>query len=247
MRSVTELTQATTSGRPGRLWRVLIVDDHPIFQDGLRELLRIERGFIVVGDAVCEDEAFRRFVESKADLVIADVSLAKGNGLNLIARIKEQSPATMVLVVSMYEDRIYAELALAAGALGYVCKNAGSDEVRRALSAVVKGDVYITPGLKGEQGPECKFENSNQTLKEKKLSSRELQIFTMIGQGRRTPQIADELQIAVSTVETYRERLKAKLDLESGSELIRRATLWVMNCKSPSQPWKPIENGLKPS
>lgn len=246
MRSVTEFTEVATRGLPGRLWRVLIVDDHPIFQDGLRELLRIEGGFIVVGDAVSEDEAFRVFVKSKADVVIADVSLEKGNGLNLIARIKEQSPATIVLVVSMYEDRIYAELALAAGALGYVCKNAGSDEVRRALGAVLKGDVYITPGLKGEKGPECKFENSDQTLKEKKLSSRELQIFTMIGQGRRTPQIADELQIAVSTVDTYRERLKAKLDLGSGSELTRRATLWVMNCKSPCQPWEHSENNLKP-
>jgi DNA-binding NarL/FixJ family response regulator len=232
MRSITKLA--------GQLWRVLIVDDHPLFRDGLRELLRKEQGFVVVGDADSEDQAFRAFIESKADLVIVDVSLAAGNGLSLIARIKEHSPEAIVLVVSMYEDKIYAELALAAGASGYVCKHTGSDDVSRALSIVTKGEIYITPGLRGEKGPEFTYENSDQARKEKRLSSRELQIFTMIGNGRSTLEIADELQIAVSTMETYRERLKAKLNLESGSALTRHAVLWVLNCKSPSQPWKQI-------
>jgi DNA-binding NarL/FixJ family response regulator len=212
----------------------------------LRELLRKEPGFAVVADAESEDQAFRAFVKSEADLVIVDVSLAAGNGLSLIARIKEQSPGAIVLVVSMYEDKIYAELALAAGASGYVCKHTGSDEVSRALGAVTKGEVYITPDLRGEQGPEGTFENSDQARNKKRLSSRELQIFTMIGQGRNTSEIANELQIAVSTVETYRERLKSKLNLGSGSALTRHAVLWAMNHKSPYQP-KHIENDFKPS
>jgi DNA-binding NarL/FixJ family response regulator len=198
-------------------------------------LFRKEQGYVVVGDAESEGQAFQAFIETKADLVIVDVSLAAGNGLNLIARIKEESSAAIVLVVSMYEDKIYAELALAAGASGYVCKHTGSDEVSRALSIVTKGGVYITSGLRGEKGPECTFEYSDQAHNDKKLSSRELQVFTMIGDGRSTLEIADELQIATSTVETYRERLKAKLNLKSGSELIRQAVLWVMNCRSPSQ------------
>lgn len=208
--------------------RVLIVDDHPLFRDGLRGLLSEEAGFVVEGEAESEEGAVRSFIDSPADLVIVDVSLASGNGLNLISRIKEQSPATIVLVISTYEDRVYSELALAAGASGYVCKRTGCHEVKTAIHEVLKGGVYVTPRLQQESRTDGDFENATQALKEKRLSSRELQIFTMIGQGRTTHDIAAELHIAVSTVETYRERLKAKLNLTSGSALIRHAIFWMM-------------------
>jgi DNA-binding NarL/FixJ family response regulator len=130
----------------------------------------------------------------------------------------------------MYEDRAYADLALAAGASGYVCKHTDVCEITLALETIQKGEIYVSPGMFNSrlrsQNP---AEQSPQTLKEKQLSSRELQIFTMIGLGRNTHEIAGELAIAVSTVETYRERLKTKLNLATGSELARHAFFWVMH------------------
>jgi DNA-binding NarL/FixJ family response regulator len=209
-----------------RICRVLIVDDHPLYRDGLKELFSKDPGFVVVAEAESEEHAFRSLVESKADLVTVDVSLAAGNGLNLIARIKLHSPATIVLVISMYEDKVYSELALAAGASGYVCKQMAGNEIRRAVDTVLKGGVFVSPGLRGEPGPN--WSSSNSSPNERRLSRRELQIFTMIGQGRTTHDIARELRIAVSTVETYRERLKDKLNLSSGSALTRQAIFWLM-------------------
>jgi DNA-binding NarL/FixJ family response regulator len=210
-------------------WRVLIVDDHPIFRDGLRNLLRREPILEVVGEAESEEDAFRQFLASKIDLVTVDISLASGNGLNLIARIKQHDPSTAVLVVSMYDDGVFADLAIAAGASGYVCKHTGAAQLRAALESIRKGEVYIDPGMaEGRAYANGGSNNIIQTLKDKQLSSRELQIFTMIGQGRSTHEIAGELSIAVSTVETYRERLKSKLNLASGSELTRHALFWMM-------------------
>jgi DNA-binding NarL/FixJ family response regulator len=228
MTSVVETGNAAAPFVKRQTCRVLLVDDHPLFRDGLRVLLNEEAGFFVEGEAESEEGAFRSFVDSQADLVIVDVSLASGNGLNLISRIKELRPATIVLVISMYEDPVYADLALAAGASGYVCKRTGCQEVKTAIQEALKGGVYISPSLQKESRTEGKFENAAQALQEKRLSSRELQIFTMIGQGRTTHDIAAELQIAVSTVETYRERLKAKLSLPSGSALVRHAIFWMM-------------------
>jgi len=210
-------------------WRVLIVDDHPLFRDGLRELFQNGLGVVVSGEAEEEDEAFQQVVELKPDLVTVDVSLASGNGLNLIARIKKHSPTTAVLVISMFEDRVYSDLALAAGASGYICKQAGGAELKAALETVRKGEIYVSPDILqrmsgGKQTPQ----ETAKALNDKRLSSRELQIFTMIGQGRNTHEIASELGIAVSTVETYRERLKTKLNLASGSELTRHALFWMM-------------------
>jgi DNA-binding NarL/FixJ family response regulator len=128
----------------------------------------------------------------------------------------------------MYGDSIYADLALAAGASGYVCKHASSDELKAAVQAVLRGEVYVSPDASGHR-PDRKAAGSGVLGGgEKRLSSRELQIFTLIGEGHPTPQIAEELGLAVSTVETYRERLKAKLGLSSGSELTRHAILWTL-------------------
>jgi DNA-binding NarL/FixJ family response regulator len=207
----------------------LIVDDHPIFRDGLRELLESLPGFVVCGEAEHEEDAYSQFLSHEADFVTVDISLASGSGLNLISRIKAHRPSAVVVAVSMYEDSIYAELALAAGASGYVCKHAKNDELKTAFQAVLNGEVYVSSNIFGQLlKRKAGTSYSTNGMKDKRLSSRELQIFTLIGQGRTTPQIADELGLAVSTIETYRERLKSKLGLASGSELVRHAILWMV-------------------
>jgi DNA-binding NarL/FixJ family response regulator len=216
MGSLVEPNHETPSAVNGEPLRALIVDDHPLFRDGLRELLRNEASTVVAGEAETEEEAFRKVVDLKPDLVTVDVSLASGNGLNLIARIKEQSPKTAVLVISMFEDRVYSDLALAAGASGYICKHSSKAELKAALETVRRGEIYVSPNI--QQGILDGKQRPHDTAK----------IFTMIGQGRNTHEIATELGIAVSTVETYRERLKTKLNLASGSELTRHALFWMM-------------------
>src|SRR5262249_3496789 len=126
-------------------------------------------------------------------------------------------------------DRVYSDLALAAGASGYICKHSSADELKQALDTVRKGEIYVSPNiLQNMIGSKQTPQDTAKSLQERRLSNRELQIFTMIGQGRNTHEIASELGIAVSTVETYRERLKTKLNLSSGSELTRHALFWMM-------------------
>jgi DNA-binding NarL/FixJ family response regulator len=219
----------TGAAEKAAVWRVLIVDDHPMFRDGLRRVLESFAGLVICGEAEHEEGAFLQFARYDANFVTVDISLAAGNGLDLISRIKERRPSAIVLAISMYEDSIYADLALAAGASGYVCKHASSDELRAAVQAVLRGEVYVSPDAAGQRSERKAGSASlSNGLGEKRLSSRELQIFTLIGQGHPTPQIAEELGLAVSTVETYRERLKAKLGLSSGSELTRHAILWTL-------------------
>jgi len=213
---------------PPKTWRLFIVDDHQLFRDGLRELVEADSDIEVCGEADNEELAFSKIMAEEPDLVTVDVSLASGTGLNLVSRIKKARPETIVLMLSMFDDRIYAERALAAGSSGYVCKQSSNEEIVAALRAVRNGKLYLQNEtlqrvLNRKVGRPESLARSEVEL----LSVRELEIFTLIGQGRTTHQIADELKIAVSTVETYRERLKLKLNLTSGNELARHAFLWV--------------------
>jgi DNA-binding NarL/FixJ family response regulator len=215
-----------TNGSP---WRVVIVDDHPLYRNALWELLQDELGLIIVGEAESEDDAIAYVLRTKPDLVTVDLSLASGSGLSLITKIKRRTSTPYVLVISMYEDRAYADRAIAAGASGYVCKNTDGLELRIALDSIRNGEVYIAPNVvRAIVHTRQASRQPCQALKGKQMSSRELQIFTMIGHGRNTHQIAADLGIAVSTVETYRERLKTKLNVASGSELMRHAFFWTM-------------------
>jgi DNA-binding NarL/FixJ family response regulator len=217
-------------GEKGRKsWRTLIVDDHQLFRDGLRELLQNEPDVEFCGEAEHEEDAFKQFVDANPDLVIVDISLASGHGLNLTSRIKKASPTAIVVVLSMYDDRVYAERALAAGASGYICKQSTNREIVDAIRAVRNGEIYLQENiLQRILKQKVRGRHAVKGGESEQLSARELEIFTLIGRGRTTHQIAHELRLAISTVETYRERLKTKLNLTTGSELTRYAILWVM-------------------
>ena len=212
-----------------KVWRTLLVDDHQLFRDGLRELLDNEPYIEICGEAEEENDAYEKFRAKNAELVTVDINLESGHGLNLVSRIKALEPSTIVLVVSMYDDRVYAERALAAGASGYVCKQSTNKEIIEAVQTVINGDIYVREDILqrilmqkvGKKPVDLGSENQQ-------LSDRELEVFTLIGLGRSTHAIAKELNLAVSTIETYRERLKVKLNLESGTELTRRAILWLL-------------------
>ena len=166
--------------------RTVIVDDHPLFRDGFRELLAKEPALEICGEAESENEAYALVQETDADLVTVDVSLASGNGFNLVSRIKRHKPTTIVLMISMYDERVYAERALAAGAAGYVCKQSTNREILHAVHTVRNGEIYLRPDilqrlLKRKASPIAAPADAEQAV----LSDRELEILGLIGQGKR--------------------------------------------------------------
>jgi len=212
-----------------KVWRTLLVDDHQLYRVGLRALLENEPEIRIVGEAEHENEAYDQFVATDPDFVTVDISLASGQGLSLVSRIKALKPSAVVLVLSMYDDRVYAERALAAGAAGYVCKQSTNKEIIEGVQTVLSGEVYVRDEILQRMLAQKVGKNPTAMGAESELlSDRELEVFTLIGQGRTTHEIAAELSLAVSTIETYRERLKSKLKLASGSELTKHAILWVM-------------------
>jgi DNA-binding NarL/FixJ family response regulator len=212
------------------LCRVLIVDDHQLFRNGLAELINSDPEVTVVGEATDAQQALEKFEQLRPHLVTLDISLAKGNGLELIYKFKELDPSVAVLVVSMFDEGTYADPAIKAGATGYVCKQASNDQIMEAVRTVRRQGIYLSqPAMNRMLQRTVHSQTGKEIAPESQLSTRELQIFTLIGQGETTQKIAKQLFLAPSTVETYRERIKNKLNLASGAELTRRAILWTLH------------------
>lgn len=209
--------------------RVLIVDDHPLVRTGFAQLISDEVDLEVCGEAADETEALQLVAANRPDLVIVDLSLAGGSGLNLIERIKAHHPSVCMLVASMHDESLFAERVLSAGALGYINKQEAPSNIIRAIQTVLSGKVYVSDemtarllgGLAGG-----KLEAKQSPLQ--RLSNRELEVFELIGRGITTGKIAEHLQLSIKTIETHRENIKKKLGLASGPELTRRAMHWLM-------------------
>jgi len=230
MNQKTNAASPLSAAGPSKICRILIVDDHQVFRNGLKELLENAPGFDVCGEAESEHEALARLRVCHADLVTVDLSLSSGHGLTLVRKIKREHPETVVLVLSMFDERLYAERAMEAGASGYLCKQAACEEIRRALNTVRAGEFYLSDEvLQRVLRRNLGSTRPRVLADEQHLSDRELEILTLIGQGRTTQQISAALHLAVSTVETYRERIKTKLRLESGTELTRYAIHWTID------------------
>lgn len=207
---------------------IFIVDDHPMLRRGLASLIESEPDLSVCGEAATCQAALKGIQQSKPDLVIVDLGLEGGDGLELLRDMKVRHPKTPALVLSMYEEAVYAERALRAGARGYVTKQQLDDTVLIAIRRVLNGETYMSEKL------EARFAEKflgGRTLETDSplavLTDRELEVFRLIGQGQGTRQIAQRLRLSIKTIESYREHLKQKLTLESGAELARRATRWV--------------------
>lgn len=211
-------------------WRVLIVDDHPAVREALRS--RIERlpDLEVCGEAAEMGEALRLVAETKPDVAVVDISLKTGSGIDLIKRIKDRNAFVRILVWSMHSESLYAERALRAGALGYVNKDQATDKIIEAIRRVLEGKVWLS-----EETSERMLHRAVGAGKKgvsrsplDALADRELEVFRLIGDGVKTAEIAERLHLSVKTVETYRDRIRRKLDLENGTELAHFATQWVL-------------------
>ena len=208
--------------------RILLVDDHAVVRFGMAQLINQESDLMVCGEEEDAAKALNAIDKSKPDLVIADISLKESSGLELMRNIKAQHSGVPVLVVSAHDETIYAEIAFRAGALGYLMKGDALSQVVTAIRRVLSGNVYVSDALTAKmlQYQVCGQKDVNQPPV-KGLSDRELEVFQLIGQWKKTKEIACELHLSIKTVEYYREQIKQKLNLKGAVELTQYATCWA--------------------
>jgi len=207
---------------------VLIVDDHPLVRQGLAMLINKSPDLRVMGQASDTQGALALMAEQEPEVAVIDLSLAGGSGLDLLKEAARRHPSVLCLVLTMHDELFYAERALRAGARGYVMKGEETDEVLEAIRQVRKGEIYVSEHLRStlvqraaEPGP------NSPTSAVESLSDRELEVFELVGRGQPTREIAKQLSVSVKTVETHRHRIKEKLGLRSGTEMVRYAIRWV--------------------
>lgn len=219
-----------SKSKPSKRARVLIVDDHPTVREGLAMCIEREPDLEVCGEAAELGEALRLVTETQPDVAVVDISLKCGSGIDLIKRIKDRHDHVRTLVWSMHGESLYAERALRAGALGYVNKDQATNTIIEAIRRVLEGRIWLSEMmserllLRAVGGTRLKLATSPVD----DLADRELEVFRFVGEGMKTAEIADRLHLSVKTIETYRDRIRQKLDLADGTALVHYATQWVL-------------------
>lgn len=217
------MNQSTKQG----VSRVLIVDDHPIVVRGVREAIDAEADLQVVATAEDRQEALEHFTERPPDVTVVDLSLGSGSGLELITEALSRCPDARILVFSIHDEQVYAERALRAGARGYVCKDSPTAELIGGIRRVLRDEIVLSPAMSQRMLEQSVGGHAEQGQGVERLSNRELEIFEMIGRGVAPGEMAEKLGISSKTIETHCGRIKQKLRIETGRQLIRQATLWV--------------------
>jgi DNA-binding NarL/FixJ family response regulator len=216
------------NGSPGSVIRVLIVEDHPLLCERLVELINRQPDMFVcaTADNIADGLFFIRSMQPQ--LIVLDITLKGPSGLELIKEVAAQHIDVPMLVLSMHEEMLYAERALRAGARGYISKQESSDHILAAIRQVLSGQTYLSPQMTSKivrtfsGGP-------TQIAGIAGLTDRELEVFQLIGCGHTTREIGARLNLGASTVETYRARIKTKLNLENATQLSHEAVRWVQS------------------
>ena len=221
----------TAKGAPkskNRECRIMLGDDHAIVREGFAEIINSKPDLEVCGQASAAGGALEAVSRLRPDLVVVDLSLQGGSGLELIKQINKLHPHLHMLVLSMHDEALYAERCLRAGALGYVMKQEEAGTVMQAVRSVLRGEVHLSKAVRGRMlrtlvGRQLAPDQTGIAH----LSDREIEIFQLIGEGRTTRQIAQKLHRSLSTVETHRAHIKEKLNLCNAVELMRAAVEWA--------------------
>ena len=202
--------------------RVLIVDDHPAVREALALRIAPQPGLEVCGEAADTVEALRLVADIRPDVAVVDLSLKSGDGLDLIKRIRDRNDAVRILVWSMHSESLYAERALRAGALGYINKDQATTRIVEAIRRVLAGKVWLSEVMAEKMLQRTVGASRDEITRSPldALADRELDVFLLIGQGVKTADIAARLHLSVKTVETYRDRIRQKLHLSNGTQLV---------------------------
>jgi DNA-binding NarL/FixJ family response regulator len=220
-----EAAQVTLDGTPQRVRRVLIVDGHPIVWQGLRHLTQYEDDLIVCGEAASARDARAAILKFNPDILICDIKQPDTDGVELVRHIRAHHPHLPILILSSQDEKIYAERMLAVGANGYISKQASSEELLASLRRVLDGKIYVSADV-GTNMIQAYATGSSPVVDPiDRLSSRELQVLSLIGAGKSTREAALSLNLSVKTVESHRQRIKRKLNLVTATQLIRYAVL----------------------
>ena len=210
--------------------RVLIVDDHPAVREALVMRIGRQSDLEVCGEAADLSEALRLVADTDPDVAVVDISLKTGCGIDLIKRIKDRNDTVRMLVWSTHSESLYAERALKAGALGYINKDQATNKIVEAIRRVREGKVYLSDAMVETMLRRTVGGGRDDLTRSPldTLADRELEVFRLIGRGMKTAEIADRLHLSVKTIETYRDRIRAKLDLSDGIALAHYATRWML-------------------
>jgi DNA-binding NarL/FixJ family response regulator len=208
--------------------KILIVDDHSMVREGL--ILRISAfpHLEVCGEAATEEEAMALVKQTNPSLVIVDISLKSGHGIELIKRIRDFSSTIRILVSSGFQESLYAERALRAGALGYLNKQDSGEKVIEAIHTVLRGERYVSASITQRLVSQALGNRNELAAPIDALTDRELEIFRMIGSGKTSGAIAEELFLSTHTIDTHRENIKRKLGLKNAAELSRNAVQFLL-------------------
>jgi DNA-binding NarL/FixJ family response regulator len=210
--------------------RILLVDNHPIVRYGLNILIKQEHDLEICGQSSTAIETLENINRLNPDIVVIDVSLKGSNSLELTKSIKQTNPSLPVLMLSMHDEKLYAERALRAGARGYLIKQEPADIIPAAIRKVLNGKLYLSKNLSSKFLHEIvdgTIEEGLDKFGVDTLSDRELEIFEFIGRGQSSRNIATRLQLSIKTIETHRAHIKQKLKIDNATELVHRAFRWV--------------------
>src|ERR1700683_1337013 len=210
--------------------RVVIVDDHPLLRKGVGQLIDNEKDLSVVGEAEDAAKALTVIESSHPDVALIDISLGGASGIELLKNLKARFPKLLVLVLSMHDESVYAHRALRAGASGYIMKQEATEKVLTALRKVIRGEVYLSDRLGTRMlNTLVGGRSSGSASPIEALSDRELEVFSLIGQGHGTRPIAEKLHLSIKTIESHRAHIKEKLHLQTATELVHHAIQWVQS------------------
>jgi DNA-binding NarL/FixJ family response regulator len=218
--------------------RTIIVEDHPVLCDGLKQLMNNQPDLACVATADNASDAKRLVEQCKPDLIILDLRLKSGDALDFIKALRVEHPDVKVLVLSQYDELLFAERTLRAGAYGYIMKENAADEVLRAVRKVLGGELYFSERVAAAI--------VQRTLREKpsgsragveRLSDREMQVFQLLGASYSPREIAEQFHLSRKTVETHCEKIKHKLNLHTAAELKQFARKWAVENLTASEPW----------
>lgn len=215
--------------------KVLIVDDHAILREGIRQLINQEPDLAVCWEGEDPAKVLDALHTHQPAIAIVDLSLKNSDGIELIKMLHSRAPALPILVLSMFDEALYAERAIRAGARGYIRKEEATNNVLLAIRTVLRGEIYLSAKAKDQLVHSIITGLPSGQPTVNRLTDRELEVFRLLGQGLGTRRVAESMCLSVKTIETYRAGIMKKLEIKSATELVQRAFQWVHHESSGGQ------------